>query len=216
MRYEALLTNDSKKYNSQTAVSIFNAAYDLFQNKGFRAVTMRDIAAAANVNPALIPYYYSSKDRLGNAVYMKLADSAFEHFFSYPLPDYMGSAERMYIFTIFSTKYGEKYFPEFQHEFMEYCHENHTPTQAITKLSQAVIEEYNLSISPIRNSIYLTALIGTERFLYIRHSQGEIQISIEEIADIIISDYFFNINLSDQIIANIISRCKEYLKTNIS
>lgn len=213
MRYEKLLSKNQKNYNSQTAASIFNAAYDLFQQKGYKSVTMRDIGTAANVNPALIPYYYTSKDKLGNAVYMRLADNAFEHFFSYPLPKEMRSAEKMYIYTIFATKYGEKYFPAFQHEFMEFCHDNHTPSQAITKLSEAVIQEYNLNISPTKNSIYLTALIGTERFLYIRHSNGEINIDNEEIADIIISNYFFNINLSDQIIADIISRCKDYLKT---
>ncbi|MBL8512334.1 MAG: helix-turn-helix transcriptional regulator, partial [Betaproteobacteria bacterium] len=44
-----------------TADRILDAAEDLFSKHGFDGVTMREVAALANVDPALAHYYFSTK-----------------------------------------------------------------------------------------------------------------------------------------------------------
>lgn len=211
MRYEELMTKKTAKKNNEIAEKIYEAAKTLFLKNGFRAVTVRDIANLAEVNPALVIYYYVSKDQLANLVYLDFGDMAFEYsqgIFS----QIANPAEKMYIYTVLSTEYGEQTAKLFMHEFLECCNRAQTPTNAIRVLSESVLAKYERPVTAAENELYLTALIGTERFMYIRRYRGEIDISIEKISDIIISDYFFNIGLSDQTIADIISNGKKFLE----
>ncbi|MBS1950431.1 MAG: hypothetical protein OJF59_000359 [Cytophagales bacterium] len=65
-----------------TKEKILSAAQELFEEQGFDGTSVRDIAAKANVNVALINYHFGSKDLLitilieeiANAAYIKLAD----------------------------------------------------------------------------------------------------------------------------------------------
>ena len=43
---------------------ILNAAMDLFSQKGFEGTSVREIAANARVNPAMISYYFESKEKM--------------------------------------------------------------------------------------------------------------------------------------------------------
>jgi len=43
---------------------ILNAAMDLFSQKGFEGTSVREIAAHAGVNPAMISYYFESKEKM--------------------------------------------------------------------------------------------------------------------------------------------------------
>lgn len=49
---------------AETAVAILEAAEPLFAGQGFAATTIKQIGAAAGVNPALIYYYFGSKEEL--------------------------------------------------------------------------------------------------------------------------------------------------------
>ncbi|MBT1706224.1 TetR/AcrR family transcriptional regulator [Chryseosolibacter indicus] len=65
-----------------TRDKILHAARELFEEKGFDATTVRDIANKAEVNVALINYHFGSKelllttliDELSNATHIKLSD----------------------------------------------------------------------------------------------------------------------------------------------
>src|SRR5690349_2446071 len=50
--------------DSETAAGILDAAEPLFAGQGFAATTIKQIGAAAGVNPALIYYYFGSKEEL--------------------------------------------------------------------------------------------------------------------------------------------------------
>jgi TetR/AcrR family fatty acid metabolism transcriptional regulator len=71
-----------QRSNSMTRNKIIMAARDLFEEKGFDSTTVREIAAKANVNVALINYHFGSKDALleslieemANATHFKLHD----------------------------------------------------------------------------------------------------------------------------------------------
>lgn len=49
---------------AETATAILDAAEPLFAGQGFAATTIKQIGAAAGVNPALIYYYFGSKEEL--------------------------------------------------------------------------------------------------------------------------------------------------------
>ena len=55
---------DSTSAKPDRAALILKAADDLFSQRGFDAVSMRDVAERAGVNKALVFYYYGSKEAL--------------------------------------------------------------------------------------------------------------------------------------------------------
>jgi AcrR family transcriptional regulator len=57
---------------AETATAILNAAEPLFAGQGFAATTIKQIGAAAGVNPALIYYYFGSKEELYRRLLMHL------------------------------------------------------------------------------------------------------------------------------------------------
>jgi AcrR family transcriptional regulator len=54
---------------SEKQVQIMEAAERLFADKGFAGTSVRDIAEAANVNLAMISYYFGSKEKLMEAMF---------------------------------------------------------------------------------------------------------------------------------------------------
>ena len=52
------------KKNKDAERDIINAARKAFYNKGFKEASMRDIATEANVNLAMVNYYFRSKENL--------------------------------------------------------------------------------------------------------------------------------------------------------
>jgi TetR/AcrR family transcriptional regulator len=50
--------------NRNAEQDIINAARKVFHEKGYKEATMRDIASEANINMAMLHYYYRSKDNL--------------------------------------------------------------------------------------------------------------------------------------------------------
>ncbi len=59
--------------DKQTEEIIFEAATDVFLEKGMDGARMQDIANRAGINKALLHYYYRTKDRLFTAVFEKIA-----------------------------------------------------------------------------------------------------------------------------------------------
>lgn len=61
------------KRDRNTEQDIIEAARKVFQAKGFKEATMRDIAAEANINMAMVHYYFRSKENL----FLLVLDEAF-------------------------------------------------------------------------------------------------------------------------------------------
>jgi AcrR family transcriptional regulator len=59
---------------------MMDLALNLFAERNFAAVTIKDIAAAQGVNTALIYYYFSSKEDLFRAAIERTVNTAFAHF----------------------------------------------------------------------------------------------------------------------------------------
>ncbi|MDP4223429.1 MAG: TetR/AcrR family transcriptional regulator [Bacteroidota bacterium] len=63
-----------------TEERIFDAATEVFVDKGMDGARMQDIADHAGINKALLHYYYRTKDRLFNAVFENIAGKIFSKF----------------------------------------------------------------------------------------------------------------------------------------
>ncbi len=61
------------KQDRNTELDIVEAARKVFQEKGFKEATMRDIAAEAKINMAMVHYYFRSKENL----FFLILDEAF-------------------------------------------------------------------------------------------------------------------------------------------
>jgi AcrR family transcriptional regulator len=60
-----------------TEVIIFEAAKDVFTEKGFAAARMEEISKKAGINKALLHYYYRTKEKLFNAIFEKVMGDFF-------------------------------------------------------------------------------------------------------------------------------------------
>jgi len=66
--------------DKQTEEKIFEAATDVFVEKGMDGTRMQDIATHAGINKALLHYYFRTKDQLFNAVFEMIARKIFKKF----------------------------------------------------------------------------------------------------------------------------------------
>ena len=66
--------------DKQTEEKIFEAATEVFINKGMDGSRMQDIANHAGINKSLLHYYFRTKDKLFNAVFEKIAEQLFKRF----------------------------------------------------------------------------------------------------------------------------------------
>lgn len=69
-----MVKNESEK---QTEEIIFEAATAVFEEKGFAATRMQEIADRAGMNKSLLHYYFRSKEQLFEGVFNKLFEKMF-------------------------------------------------------------------------------------------------------------------------------------------
>ena len=66
--------------DKQTEEKIFEAATEVFINKGMDGSRMQDIASYAGINKSLLHYYFRTKEKLFNAVFEKIAGQLIKRF----------------------------------------------------------------------------------------------------------------------------------------
>jgi len=66
--------------DKQTEEKIFDAATDVFLEKGLDGSRMQDIASHAGINKSLLHYYYRTKDQLFNSVFEMIARKMLKKF----------------------------------------------------------------------------------------------------------------------------------------
>jgi TetR/AcrR family transcriptional regulator len=66
--------------DKQTEEKIFEAATDVFVDKGMDGARMQDIATHAGINKALLHYYFRTKDKLFDAVFEMIAKKIIRKF----------------------------------------------------------------------------------------------------------------------------------------
>ena len=63
----------------QTEEIIFEAAQDVFTEKGFDGTRMEEISQKAGINKALLHYYYRTKEKLFTAIFERVMGDFFTH-----------------------------------------------------------------------------------------------------------------------------------------
>ena len=63
-----------------TETQILNAARDVFYRKGLAGARMQDIADRAEINKAMLHYYFKNKDMLFEVIFRETAGKLFPHF----------------------------------------------------------------------------------------------------------------------------------------
>jgi TetR/AcrR family transcriptional regulator len=74
------MVKDMTENDKLTEEKIFEAATDVFIERGMDGARMQDIADHAGINKSLLHYYYRTKDHLFNAVFEKIAGQMFKKF----------------------------------------------------------------------------------------------------------------------------------------
>lgn len=212
MRYKKFLPSEDEVNNNSTATAIFESATELFMERGYKSVTLRDIASHAGVTLGLIPYHFSSRENLAISVSQKLMDNLYKIVYDTDLSGY-SSAEKLYIYTILSWQYMDNSleYSRFFYELLQTTGAAMAPSNFFVKMTWQVIHEYGLDITPKQNEIYLIAMKGAERLLVLKRYYNELDITREEIMNILLSNYFYNIGLGDEVIAKIIYRSQEFV-----
>ncbi|MED5017111.1 hypothetical protein P9847_07285 [Paenibacillus chibensis] len=80
-------------------------------------------------------------------------------------------------------------------------------------MSSTVILEHGLQVSRDENELYFTVMKGAEWLLIQKRYKKEIQITLEEMLNVLYSNYLYNIGLSDKIIAETIQNSLNFLKS---
>ncbi len=70
----------SKRKDSNTEEKILSAARQVFIEKGFAGARMQDIADRAEINKAMLHYYFKNKEMLFEVIFRETAGKLFPHF----------------------------------------------------------------------------------------------------------------------------------------
>lgn len=183
--------------------------------RGFKDVTLRDIAAHAQVNLSLISYYYGSKENLGNAVYDVWASAVFTEVEKVDLSKFT-DVEQLYIACVLSLRYifRHPYYSQFIQFYYEYIESKAVvlmPNRYVERKSENIIEEYGLDVTREENKLYLELLKVTENHLTLKYAAGDRAVSEHLLMKLSFSNYLYNIGLSDEAIAKAISVSTEFL-----
>jgi len=69
------MVDELDKRHTDTEKIILEAARQVFIRKGFDGARMQEIADEANINKALLHYYFRSKDKLFMAIFVEVIQS---------------------------------------------------------------------------------------------------------------------------------------------
>jgi TetR/AcrR family transcriptional regulator, biofilm operon repressor len=214
MRYEKYMkTEEEDIVENPTAKLILNSATELFLKNGYKSVTMRDIASHANVNLGLVTYHFTTKDNLAKQVYFHMMNCVYKTIDTIDMSN-IPTNEKIYISTILSWRYVEnnEEYSKFFYEFYESAGPFEIPSKKFIEMSYKVILEHGLKISRAENEIYYTAMNGAEWLLILKRYKKEIHITLEEMLNILYSNYLYNIGLSDKVIAETVKNSLKFLK----
>lgn len=203
-----------KQHKNSTIETILSAARNLFYSKGYEKTTVRDIASKANVNLGLIPYYFGSKESLASIICFDMLDELYDKVNDMDLSA-LTNSEKMYVSNLLVWEFinDSEGLSNFYSDLVVTTSIVDSASKAFIKLSKCVISDYNLSVTDEQNEIYLTVIKGAEKLMMLKKYHNEIDLTYYEMSDILISNYFYNIGISDEQIRAAISNSKVFLHT---
>lgn len=206
-----LPTSPSSPADTSAEERIKRAARRLFFEKGYHATTTREIAQAAGVTLGLIPYYFKSKENLAATICYDIMEQFYQKIDFSRMED-TSSGVKLYLsqLLIFEYQFMDPTYGYLLSELTATTDLMDSPSTTARRISDQVIREYGLTVSPEENEMYLVSLIGALKHLVKAHISKKLSITFTQLTDLLISDYFFNIGLPDEEIAKIISKGQQY------
>lgn len=220
MRFKKYAETDPAKktidLNCASAQAILAAARECFMEKEYTKVTFREIAKRADVTSGLIPYYFSSKEKLASMVYTQLMD---ELALKISMVDiqHLSSATQFYV-TVYLQWVSIDESPAFSRFYYSLC--ENTSGQywgngdTWGNLVKDFCKEYHLEVSDRDSELFQIANRGATRDLILQRYYRRRYITREEVMDIITSNLFYNYGMSDEQIYHAIQHGKEFLAAN--
>lgn len=167
------------KYNIRTREVILKASIDIFLKNGFYKTTSRAIASAAEVNVALINYYFESKLNLAKEaheivltdIYNKIDLSEYE---------YKNSIEKLYLSYLLVQEKANLLdgFLEFHIQLLskgDFFQQSSIPSCS-NPLIEEIIAEENIVISDFNKKIFQAMRSGSEFALLKGKVSGELEL----------------------------------------
>jgi AcrR family transcriptional regulator len=215
-RYQMEKTN--LEFN-ETKKNIFYSSKRLFYEKGYYATSIGNISEAANVNRALLSYYFENKSNLAQEVVNQFSDRVFDKLKQETDQKY-GSINPL-VMLVVSTKVFTSFrrFNESYRRFIkEVALENIVMvrnTNQEPKTYGYLDSVYNMKFSSIDKQIYQNSFTSIVRGLMISHSDGYIDCSHEYIAEKQCEMYFKILGLEKSIIDDTLQEAK-FIYDNIN
>lgn len=180
------MDNKSIDYN-ETKQHIFDSAKSLFYEKGYYNTSIGNISEAANVNRALVSYYFQSKSNLAlhvvNQFNTTITEKINHKLFQInetvnPLVSFAIEARAFTSFRRLNEKY-RRFMKEISIENIMTLGEN----LIANNIYDYVEEVYDIKLSKVDKQIYRNAISSIISGLIIVHSEGLIDCSHEYIAE---------------------------------
>lgn len=173
------------KKSNDTKNKLFSCAKNLFYEKGYYKTSIDDISQMANMNRALISYYYGSKANLALELVKQLNESVSKEMLiqlegnSKIINPFIMLALEFRVYT--SLRRRNDYYKRF---IKELCLENILQMGYINKQNFDYLQqEYHIKISDVDKQIAKKSIDSVIRGLIISHSDGEIDCSHEYMAE---------------------------------
>lgn len=216
MRFDALIQDQPEKttLNAETKKTIYAAAKKLFYANGYSKTSVREIAKVSGSSPSLIMYYFGSKEGLAREIAYSEIDVVWGIIdnqlsgFSLEPGVKLFVYDRLMWYHIFEN-HG---FAEFYSELLMETFLVDTQSSLYMEMCNETIDAYGLQLTEKQKTLYNLAMNGASRNFLIQRKKG-LEMSYDEISNILICDYFFNIGLTDTQIAEIIKKGLSVLKS---
>ena len=208
MRFDTLIQKTPEKANPnpETKGAIYAAAKQLFYNNGYLKTSVREIAKEAGVSPALILYYYGSKEGLAKEIAYSETDAIWEIIGRQMADVQLAPGVKLFVYNrlIWYHMIENHGFAEFYSELlMDTCLVDEQ-SRLYKEMCEETIKAYRLALTEEKMKLYNLIMNGASRNYLIQRKNGTINISYEEFSDTVVCNYFFNIGLSDKQITEII------------
>lgn len=211
------MDNKSIDYN-ETKQHIFDSAKSLFYEKGYYNTSIGNISEAANVNRALVSYYFQSKGNLALQVVNQFNATITEKFSQKlyqenkvvnPLVMFAAETRAFNSFRRLNENY-RRFMKEISLENILISGDRWIGRTSMGKSIYDYLEEaYDVKLNKVEKQIYQNSLSSIISGLIIVHSEGQIDCSHEYIAEKECEMYLKIVGLEKNEIYRILQESKE-------
>ncbi|HCX63849.1 MAG TPA: hypothetical protein DHN33_01380 [Eubacteriaceae bacterium] len=201
--------------NNPTPDRLYQCAKELFYEKGYKKTSLTDITCAAQVNKALIKYYYDNKANLAATVINELNEKVrstllekLDQLGIYP-PDSILVGIEAYLFASFRKKN-----PNYRRFMRELCEDNVLLLSSerlpmLYGFYRSVCTEFGITLTDVEIETYHYSLAFTLNGLILMHDLGHIHCDHDQLANQELEIFFRVLGIESDARKKILQKSKE-------